>query len=797
MKGNRGTRRGATLVACTIAMLGASGCIPTKDVNSIPSTARAATALAAGAPAPLWSSQLKDREVDIIRFLSKDRVLVGTVGMESVGFSIFVTYRDVPAELAAYDLGSGRVLWRHARTAVGSERQTVLGTDPVVLLRGESGSDSSYEALDPATGNVVWKRTVNGAHRYESAVRAGLGIFESISASALTLAAVRLKDGTPAWSARLDGFGKTEIGKISTWIDDTGLTVSGPVVARYGLADGKEQWKAPFPGSWGEGSVALIDKEFALLSDGSNLVSLDPATGSTTFSQPVGGGKVRLASHAQHCEVAAVSTGQASSEVRCFDKKSGQQLWAAPAPGELTSPLLVLPDSIAFATLTTLFVVDATSGKLRGSGAFPAPLSVDGLPDLIQLVGDRIVVARESGVAAFSSSDGSLLFAEPVTGGRQFTFGFQKVRLALARQALAGSGEAKAPPSSAMGRLGGTDAFYRQALQHQRYVYATTSSTLRQGSGSTSADRTSALNAREAAAGNTAAMGEMQAYLDLASAGVQFGVAAGLAIVGVASAVISEYGPATLARMQAQLSHSVATHLQSLAGPLYVRPFYDRGWKLAVVNVTKGKRADLVLSPPNTPLRYAEASNFQTVGIDPSASRLVAKGLGLDAARYQGYEFIHRIHIDGKRRRWTIPLASLLCFDGDGLPFGQEARKGPSRAQGDERESPALAGLMAAARGCDDAAVQQGLSAGADVNGADAHGRTALMHAVQNACLDTVKLLLSKGARLEIEDLEGLRAYDYLFLPPMFGTAKESRSEFLRQALMEAYGGGGAYDQNE
>lgn len=43
---------------------------------------------------------------------------------------------------------------------------------------------------------------------------------------------------------------------------------------------------------------------------------------------------------------------------------------------------------------------------------------------------------------------------------------------------------------------------------------------------------------------------------------------------------------------------------------------------------------------------------------------------------------------------------------------------------------------------------KRNLGAGADLQLADAHGRTALMHAAMNDCADAVQLLLAHGAQV-------------------------------------------------
>jgi ankyrin repeat protein len=73
------------------------------------------------------------------------------------------------------------------------------------------------------------------------------------------------------------------------------------------------------------------------------------------------------------------------------------------------------------------------------------------------------------------------------------------------------------------------------------------------------------------------------------------------------------------------------------------------------------------------------------------------------------------------------------------------------------------------------AAVKTLLDAGADVNAADRHGRTALMEAVFSGHTETIRALLERGADVDAKDLGGWTA--------LMEAASKGHTEIVRMLL--------------
>lgn len=95
----------------------------------------------------------------------------------------------------------------------------------------------------------------------------------------------------------------------------------------------------------------------------------------------------------------------------------------------------------------------------------------------------------------------------------------------------------------------------------------------------------------------------------------------------------------------------------------------------------------------------------------------------------------------------------------EAAPAALSARRASPAPQATEAPSPSSTLLAAASRGAT-ADAREALAQGADVNGADALGRTALMIAAQRGDAALVRLLLDAGADTRRTDHDGLRAID-------------------------------------
>jgi hypothetical protein len=251
--------------------------------------------------------------------------------------------------------------------------------------------------------------------------------------------------------------------------------------------------------------------------------------------------------------------------------------------------------------------------------------------------------------------------------------------------------------------------------------------------------------------------------------------------------------------MDAEVTQTYRTHANSLQGDFYIRPRYqpDRGWALTLVNINTGRRAEVLLSPDNE-LLAQYAPNLPAFAVDPSASRIVAKGLGLDPARYDTYEKRGVFNPTGgmfsfagfRGEMWSIPYPSIVAFDLASLPSEQKVENQKIGAKPVSANKKTLNDrLIDAAFQSDGETVKRTLDDGADVNATDEYGRTALMLAAE--CLgaygkeDVVAALVQHGADVSLKDPHGWKAIDYYALVPSASRKKSGVSKSLKLLVKE------------
>ena len=113
----------------------------------------------------------------------------------------------------------------------------------------------------------------------------------------------------------------------------------------------------------------------------------------------------------------------------------------------------------------------------------------------------------------------------------------------------------------------------------------------------------------------------------------------------------------------------------------------------------------------------------------------------------------------------TLLLGLVSCSDRPATPPAAPAAV-PAAPRVAAAAAPSPAVLHEAALRGEVASVQAALDAGADVNGADEEGRTALMLAAFDGHTGAVDLLLRRGARVDSQDAAGRTALMYAVSGP-------------------------------
>jgi len=750
------------VLAATSQILGAD----TKD--SVRWTKDELAKLSHGQPKPLWQTTLKAQETDFIKFLSNDRVLVGTVETPGRGWG------PEGKDIMLLNAVNGQTVWTSPRKPFGSP-QTLLATDPVIVLRG----GKKIGGLSPKDGTLIWEHPWPGGGSLPLP-DGGPVVLYSQKKEVLSLSALNLKDGAEIWSASVENYPKTKDVALEAKAVAGAVLVVGPEVVAFSDKAGQQLWRKPFPGTFGKAAaVVVLGGEDVYFMDGGSITKCDPATGNTAWRQEFPGAAVRNLSMSGGSVFVLLREGGSegsSDAIQALERQTGKPLWRCPLADQAQSAMVIEGDRIYVTTPSQLLAVNALQGTNSWMAAIP--LSLQGrrlLPDNLRINDDRIVVAREIGVMGVQKQDGKVLYAESIEDGAPFTYDYAQHTLDQAFESATPLKQrekfhAEMAAADANRMLSGE--YYHMALEHQQFVYASTQEVFRTG---TPKERHDASMERIFADEGSIIALQTQQNSERVAAAQELGNSIMALGESLAEVLVMAIREGRISVMNSEISQTYQTHANSLQKDFYIRPRYqqNRGWVLTLVNINTGERGEILLSPDNEPLVQC-APNLPAFALDPSGTRIFAKGLGLDPARYETYEKRAFFKPGGRffhGDKWSIPYPSVLAFDLASLPSGQKPENRKSVPKPVSPEKKALNDqLIDAAFQNNLKTVKKTLDDGADANAVNGYGQTALMLAAESLPLygkqDIVATLMDHGADVSIKDPQGWTAIQHFLIMP-------------------------------
>ena len=488
------------------------------------------------------------------------------------------------------------------------------------------------------------------------------------------------------------------------------------------------------------------------------------------------------------------TNGRASAILSAFDRDSGRDRFNCTWDEPLASAVGRIGESLYFSTPSRIVSLSVKDGSTRFATPIPPALtSESGMPDLIGQYDVSLVLARESGVAMFDPKNGLMEFAYALPEGRGFTYAHVVKELWAAEEELIKN---KASQKSkrevpAVAPISQSGWAYAMAQSNKRYVYTSSASVLRPGA-SSSAERISALNKRALASQAELAQGQAQAYLTMMNASVAMAQTVVAAIAApIMKNTIEHSSIERQRRPNLKAAATMRNHLASLEGKYYLRPFYNGGWKLAVIDLERKARADILIFPPNRGLAIPLVMNLPAFAVNAERSLIAVKGLGPDPSRFTMYQMkSFDSSEDGSTVGYVIPYPSILFFDIRSLWF----RDIPAKDADGSVPAPTAVdqALLAAIMAIDMKGVRAALAAGANPNAADVEGRTAIMLAIGSYNPEAIRLLGKGGADITTRDPEGFAAWYYFCTPVVdsgrfpdregFKAMKEARTLYVRAA---------------
>jgi outer membrane protein assembly factor BamB len=725
-------------------------------------------------PPPLWEHALGVRETDFLELTADGHVVVGTVDTSSISWA------PTPKDVLLLDGASGQQLWAFPRQSLGWP-VSVVATDPVILLR----SPSKCVALNRATGSVVWERdALAGVKLLPGSATV---LLYGRNQTGLGLQVVQIADGSEVWHLTVDDYPTAAEPPLDTQIGQDAMLITGPQLLAVRM-DGKLMWRQSSPGARGH----LVWAADTLYTAVDTAVARIGPQGERQWTAQLPGPVLALTADGASLLVQVLGPSQNHSIVALVPD-TGSARWQRDLGERMQSALVSDGVRIYVTTPTAVMALNGATGvPLYRTAMSPVLQASDLLPDLVRVDPDRVVVAREIGVCAVASEDGRLLYQHGIPATKPFTVAakLDKLRRALASiTPRANHGAAQASFATAS-----SDTFLRSAIANQELVNALTAERVRQGtvleSRRGSEERQVALAERhrageermmaaersQIAAQMTATQHRIDAAIALGDSIRNLGNAIGS---GLNAAIESERGRS----LQSEIVQAFRTHAASLQGSFYVRPTYapDRGWKLALVDVTTGRGSELWLAADNALSRFAP--NLPAFVVNQRTGLVVGKGITSDASRIA---HDNRTGIDGW---WELPFPAVLAFRLPQLVFSEFA---PEAAAGQPVRSIDRA-LLDATLHADAEEINRLLAAGATVDAADERGATALMLAAEMLrpaqATAPIQALLAHGARVFHKDDGGLTAIDHFALMSQRLSTSAERNGFdlLNGAMREEY----------
>lgn len=293
--------------------------------------------------------------------------------------------RGTDEVVACYSLSTGQPVWRHRDPARFYESNAGAGPRGTPTLNNNRvytlGATGILNALDAATGNVIWSRN---AAADTKAKRPGWGFSSSplvvddvvIVATAGTLAAYDVTSGAPRWYGPNGGDGYSSPHLVVRNGVTQVVLQNGPGAIGVAPADGKVLWEYSLPSGSRIIQPAVTAEGDLVLSvgDGNGMHRIRVSNGSGAWTVQEMWASAGLSPFFNDFVVNGEHAyGFAGSKVGCMDLKDGELKWSGGNYGH--GQLLVLPDAGLLLVLSEagdIALVKASPDGFTELGRIPA-----------------------------------------------------------------------------------------------------------------------------------------------------------------------------------------------------------------------------------------------------------------------------------------------------------------------------------------------------------------------------------------------------------------------------------------
>jgi outer membrane protein assembly factor BamB len=760
---SRGSFRSSIILFSGMLLIMLESCMMKPVYNSVERANESQLDVNKWKPFIIRQTPITAQEVDIMEFIGEDNVLVGTIKLKGMG-NIWAAKED---ELMLYDLNKGIIKWKIPRKSLCDPIQQVLATNSGILIKGISDNYRSLVLLlNEETGSVKWQYEGESPGTRMSFMHPCNKIIAAYHEKPdLIVKGFDLSNGQELWKVDIGEFFQREELAFEIRQIENKVTIIGESIARIDPDKGILLWRTSFP-EFNENSLYVTNNENNLIiSCESGIRVMDINDGKIKWEIISSGNKI-ITTYMNEEKLFVLEQQNSSSGVNYIinrlDLQSGKNIWIHSLKNPVRSSLKQEGNMLYYATGNKLYGLDITNGQIACEAAIPEALQSDkGLYDHLIINKDRILLARETGILAYSTENNELLYAHYIDGSRTFANSFLTHKISSRMSGPAGSDFRMAAITDAASNLAVQTSTVNMQMSQMQLDYITyQTDQVLSSSTSTSYERSAAITERYVAAQTNYAVARASAHAQLLVSIANFG----MALQGVAASYRQAWVSASRRLNQIQAEHTYLTHSSSIQKGYYIRPFYNKGMGLTIVRLEDGKRADIYISQDNEPLRI-NGANLPIFLISGDGRYLITKGLGVVNEDIPTYtEMAWPADITFFPDKWKIPYPSIITYNlNDDMFAGKtstvsELRRSSEEMSGRDRE------FLQAVFYPDLDKAKELLKEGANINVIDEYGYNALFYGALLDSKNTVKFLIKNGCDASLRDAHGWLAWHYSFL---------------------------------
>lgn len=705
----------------------------------------------------IWAKTILEREVDYIEYIDENRVLVGTLHINGQLWDLKYEY------IYMLDANTGNVIWKLKRNNFYGNRQDFICSKPVILIQSINyqGGKTKFSAISNETGELIWEKHLRNRRStttYHS--ENNVLIIAEKEGKSLAVTLMDVFSGEVIAFLEFDTDTRLKKEELHLHLIKDNLIISlCDRIYSIDLNTYDLKWERPFL-TGEQGAIHFFpDGENLIIYVDDHLEKLNSFTGELLWSLSSENDILNVYSAEDQLVIFQGTGDDTGCMTELLSYTDYKEVWSLKFSGALASPMINDDNTLYFTNVSQLFSVDKQTGNVNYTKEIPSPLCFDDqLPDNIIVLDDKICISRELGIMLCNKKSGEIVFTDYVPGTFLYTSGYNIAKLAAF---YLGKNDPKSNKSKNVNSLSEFKEQFKSGTLESAQVYAERRNkalrdiALKDIMDSKTGDYDERIGGFKVSVGGStyeANMGEV-----LALKKMMFG------IVDMLDEGLRNMQKINADRIKAfinvytlRMGYPSRLHNKSLFGSYYIRPYYDNGWYLKIVDLMRSKKASVFLCPGNI---EALRTFPKFINFDIFNGILITNGVDMGVNQHETDKYaVYDEKGIPDRQEFLYP--DIVALDLNKLSFSDISGY-LSEIQVDYTVSESDKTFTEAIIQKDKEEYNHLLEQGANVNACDEYGISALMYAAIIDDKKLAKVLLEKGADLNYADANGWTAMHY------------------------------------